>query len=179
MNRLNRQWLPTILFSISLCAYTTDTTVAARSSQKPHNNFRDKWAVVVGVEKFQDQSWNFKYGIKDATDFSNYLLKDAKFPTDHVRLLTGNNATKSSLSEALFSWLPTVAKPQDLVLVYIRSRGTFPTVTNGELTYMAASDTDPNHLNDTAFEMTAFPRNVLDKIHGAATIIIADTDLVA
>jgi uncharacterized caspase-like protein len=162
-----------LLIAIGLSG--TNAALASPSDQ-PHANFQNKWAVIVGINKFQDKSWNLRYGEKDATDFKNYLVRESKFSVENVRVLTGKNATQANVSELLFSWLPSVVKPQDLVLIYIRSRGTLPSLDCNRLTYISVSDTDPDHLSDTALEMTAFPRHVLDKVHGAATIIIADAD---
>jgi hypothetical protein len=85
---------------------------------------RDKWALIVGISNFQDSKLNLKYPAKDAKDFNDYLLKEGHFAADHVKLLTNEQATRANiLSELGDKWLPRVANPDDLVVIYISSHG--------------------------------------------------------
>ncbi len=48
----------------------------------------DKWALIVGIGNFADSKIpKLKYATKDARDFYNYLVKDAHFNPDYVRVL--------------------------------------------------------------------------------------------
>jgi uncharacterized caspase-like protein len=80
--------------------------------------------VVVGISNFKDAAINLKYAAKDATDFANYLVHDAHFAKDHVRLLTDSQATRENIVSALGDkWLRRLANRDDLVCVYISSHG--------------------------------------------------------
>jgi hypothetical protein len=75
---------------------------------------RDKWALVVGVSEFANPALNLKYSAKDAKDFADYLVKEADFAPDHVKVLLNKDATERRiLSELGDRWLPRVANPDD------------------------------------------------------------------
>lgn len=87
-------------------------------------SFQDKWAVVIGIDRFSHEGWKFKYAQKDARDFRNYLVKEGSFAPDHVKLLCGSDATHQGIEKA-FDWLARVAERKDLAVVYIRTKGFF------------------------------------------------------
>lgn len=113
--RLTRQ-----LFAIALVAGIANpaTTQAADTVDSPVG---DKWALVIGVSQFKNQNIPLlKFAAKDASDFANYLVKDAHFAPDHVKVLTNEQATqKHIMSELGSKWLPHVATPDDLVVIFI------------------------------------------------------------
>jgi uncharacterized caspase-like protein len=86
---------------------------------------KDKWALVIGISSFQDPALNLKYAAKDATDFRNFLISDAHFRPDHVKLLTDQDATRANIVALLGDkWLKKVASPDDLTVIYISGHGT-------------------------------------------------------
>ncbi len=60
---------------------------------------KDKWALIVGISKFADPSINLRFAAKDALDFRDYLIKDANFAPDHVRMLIDSQATREHILE--------------------------------------------------------------------------------
>jgi len=93
--------------------------------EKPSPVVHDKWALVIGINKFQDTHVpKLKYTSKDARDFSA-LLKDptyGRFAEDHVHLLTDEQATTRKIKEEL-NWLARKAGKDDLVVVFLSSHG--------------------------------------------------------
>jgi tetratricopeptide (TPR) repeat protein len=86
---------------------------------------KDKWALVIGISSFQDPALNLKYAAKDATDFRNFLITEAHFKPDHVKLLTDQDATRANIVALLGDkWLKKVANPDDLTVIYISGHGT-------------------------------------------------------
>jgi uncharacterized caspase-like protein len=78
-----------------------------------------KWALVIGISKYQEPSKELKYPARDALEFRNYLVNEAGFPADHVKLLVDADATKSNILEALQdNWLPRKSHPEDSVIIY-------------------------------------------------------------
>jgi uncharacterized caspase-like protein len=138
--------------------------------------FADKWAVVIGVDKFQDASWNLQYAVKDAEDFSDYLIKQANFEPHHVKLLTGKNATRRTISKTLREWLGSAAGPNDLAIIYFRSRGSFANLNPAGRNYLAASDTAADGVASTGIEMDEFPKLMLESVRARAVIMIIDAD---
>src|SRR5438552_13006706 len=65
----------------------------------PNRPVRDKWALVIGVTQFANPRVpELKYATKDAADFYNYLVKEAHFAPDHVRLLLNDKATQRRIT---------------------------------------------------------------------------------
>lgn len=94
-----------------------------------------KWAVVIGVSDFAEQRLNpdSPEMEKAAKEFNSYLLdpNGGRFSPKHVRMLNNSKATRENILNTLgSSWLGQLAKPEDLVLVFV-STSSFPT-TDGD-----------------------------------------------
>lgn len=102
----------------------------------------DKWALIIGISRFKDPSMDLKYPAKDATDFRDYLVKEAGFSEDHVKLITDAEATRAGILSAIGDkWLPRTAQPNDLVVIYISSHGSPSKMDNEGSNYIIAHDT--------------------------------------
>jgi tetratricopeptide (TPR) repeat protein len=118
------------------------------------NPVKDKWALVVGISNFKDPSINLKFAAKDATDFKNYLINDAGFKSDHVKLLTDAAATRENIVAYLGDqWLKKVAKPDDLVVVYISSHGTAAEQQAGDTNFIVPYDSNLQNVILTGIPM--------------------------
>jgi len=137
--------------------------------------FDDKWAVVIGVGDFTEAGWTIKYATKDATDIRSYLIEHANFKSDHVRDLIGSHSTQANVLRSI-EWLGAVARPGDLAVIYIRTRGTYPSLDAAGKRYFALSDTTAATLAKTGIEMAGFVDKVLMKVHSKAIAIIVDSD---
>lgn len=134
--------------------------------------FTDKWAIIIGVDKFKDPTWNFKYAVKDARDFRDYLSKDAHFSEDHIKFLVNAEASKSNILDAL-NWCSTVAKSSDLVVIYYRTRGT---PRQQGKNFLATGNTNPIAIDHTSIEMQTFVGQILKTIHAQGIVLIVDAD---
>ena len=116
---------------------------------------KDKWAVVVGVSKFADKTIpQLRYSAKDAQDFADYLVKEAHFAPDHVRLFVNEKATrKEIMSEVGDKFLPRVVKPDDLVVFFFSSHGSPAKVDIRNAFYLIAYDTEKSNLYATGIDM--------------------------
>jgi uncharacterized caspase-like protein len=142
------------------------------SASKP---VADKWALVVGVSKFQDPSISLKYANKDATDFAEYLVKEAHFAPDHVKLLTDEKATRENiLAQVGDKWLPRVAEPDDLVIIYVSSHGSPQTMDVGGISYLLAHNTDKESLYATGIPVQDLARMIKERVHCQRIIVILD-----
>lgn len=102
---------------------------------------RDKWAVLIGVNKFQDSSLPpIRFAPNNVSSLA-LLLQDAtvgKFAADHVTQLA--NPTKAQIQQTLSDqWLLKKALPNDMIVLYINSRA-WVDPANGEV-YIYAADT--------------------------------------
>ncbi len=125
---------------------------------------RDKWALVIGITDFQDPDIpDLQFSAKDATDFYNYLVNEANFQPDHVRLLLNEQATQRRvLSELGSKFLARVVKPDDLVVLYFSTHGSPSQLDPRGKNYLVANDSDSDDLFATGIEM----QKLLDSIQG-------------
>ncbi len=136
---------------------------------------RDKWALVIGISKFQDESINLKYAAKDAQDFGNFLMSDCNFAADHVKLLVDKDATRERILDELGdSWLPRVANPDDLVLIYISSHGSPSQIDVAGVNYIVAHNTDKDRLYATGIPIQELSRIIKQRVHSNRVVVILD-----
>ena len=138
--------------------------VAAQQIDAAARPIRDKWALVIGIGDFADKSVpRLKYATKDARDFYDYLIKDAHFAPDHVRLLLDDKASERRIMSELGSkFLARVVKPDDLVVIFFSTHGSPSQMDIRGKNYLCAYDTEPNDLFATGIEM----QKILDSIQG-------------
>lgn len=135
----------------------------------------DKWALVVGISSFKDPSINLKFATKDAIDFRNFLVNNAHFQPDHVKLLTDGAATREDIIGLLGDkWLGRVAHPDDLVVVYISSHGSSAQQQAGGVNFLVAHDTRKDSLLATGIPMQWLTNIVKDQIHSDRVVLILD-----
>jgi hypothetical protein len=145
---------------------------------------REKWALVVGISKFQDTHVpRLNYPSKDAQDFAS-LLKDpeiGRFKPENVHLVVDSDATTRKIKMEL-NWLARNAKPDDLVVVFLASHGSPRSRDIAGVNYIITSDTelgdpgkDPDSLFATALPMVDLSDIVRGRIRARRTTIFLDT----
>jgi uncharacterized caspase-like protein len=160
----------------SAIASGTSNSVISPSSASPVSTpVADKWAVVVGVSEFADKAINLKYAAKDAADFRAFLVDKCHFAPDHVRLLTNEQATKENVLDLLGdSFLPRVALPDDLVVIYFSSHGSASDLDLRGVNYLVAHDTAVDRLYSTGIDLQTLSNIVKTRIHCNRALIILD-----
>ncbi len=145
------------------------------ATSSPSTPVADKWAVVVGVSEFADKAINLKYAAKDAADFRAFLVDKCHFAPDHVRLLTNEQATKENVLDLLGdSFLPRVALPDDLVVIYFSSHGSASDLDLRGVNYLVAHDTAVDRLYSTGIDLQTLSNIVKTRIHCNRALIILD-----
>ncbi len=165
-----------ILFAFALAGLTGQAVWAdAETTSTAASPVADKWAVVIGVSQFADKSINLKYAAKDAGDFRNFLVTKCNFAADHVRLLTNEQATKENVLDLLGdSFLPRVALPDDLVVIYFSSHGSASDLDLRGVNYLIAHDTAVDRLYSMGIEIQTLSNIVKSRIHCNRVLIILD-----
>ena len=136
----------------------------------------DKWAVVVGISKFADNKLNLRYPAKDAQDFYNYLVTKGNFAPDHIKLLLNENATKDRILDVLGdSWLPRLALPDDLVVIFISSHGSASDSDICGVNYVVTYDTNPEKLFTTGIAMKSLAATIKERVHSERVLVVLDT----
>lgn len=146
------------------------------TSQKTINTpIDDKWALIVGISKFQNPALNLKYSSKDAKDLANYLIKEAHFAPDHVKLITDEQATKERvMAEIGDKWLPRMAHPNDLVMIFISSHGSPSGMDLEGLNYLVMHNTDPESLYATGLPIQDLTTAISKRVHSDRVLVVLD-----
>lgn len=158
-----------------------NSQIAKNEAKQPptsSNNqpIRDKWALVVGISKFQNPSYNLKYAAKDAQDFYNYLVNEAGFKRDHVCLLLNEKATRENIMTAFGTkFLPSVSEPGDLVVIFISTHGTPANKDSAGSNFVVAYNTDASNLYPTGVNMDDLYGRIKDGVNTDRALIVMDT----
>ena len=158
----------------------TGGTSAGGSAGTSAGQLSEKWALVVGISKFQDKHLpRLNYASKDARDFSSLLLDPGvgRFKAANVHALTEGQVTAKELKIEL-NWLARSAQPNDLVVIFLSSHGTPRNRDTAEVNYIATSDTETepeDNLFATAFPMVEISDVVRTRIKAQRTVIFLDT----
>ena len=145
---------------------------------------RDKWALVVGISKFEYLSAQYQLAApaKDAHDFAQALTDPqiGRFSSDgkHVHVLTDSEATLQNVMSEV-DYLGKKAQSDDLVVIYLSSHGTSAkddrTASGEEQTgYIVTYDTKPDALFSTAFAMEDL-KKVLEHLRSRRVVVFLDT----
>ena len=147
----------------------------APAGHLPSRPVRDKWALVIGVSTFRDSSINLKYAAKDATDFRNYLVNDAGFKSDHVRLLTNQAASRENIVAALGDgWLRHRAHKDDLVVIFISSHGSAAKKEVANANFILPYESNLSNVVLTGIPMQWFTVGVKEMLHADRVLLVLD-----
>lgn len=154
---------------------TTETAATTVSTNVAPRPVHDKWALVIGVSNFKDSAINLKYASKDAVDFKNYLINQAKFAPDHVKLLTDKDATRENIVKQIGdAWLGRLANRDDLVTIYISSHASQSKDEAGGINFLVAHDTEPDALVSTGIPMQWLSQIIKEQVHSNRVVLILD-----
>lgn len=86
-----------------------------------------RWALVVGISDYihfgDEVGGDLPGAASDARAVADVLVARYGFAPEHVRLVLDHAATRERLEGDLSQWLPSVARPGDLVWVYFAGHG--------------------------------------------------------
>lgn len=167
-------------FCILAAAYLLLPTQSAFCQSKPDSTAAaapvgDKWALVVGISKFEDSTMNLTFPAKDAKDFAKYLTETAGFAPDHVKVLINEEATRERiLSNLGDTWLPRVALSDDLVVVFISSHGSPSSADIAGLNYLVSYNTSPKQLYATGIPIQELCRIIRERVRSKRVVLVLD-----
>jgi uncharacterized caspase-like protein len=165
----------TLALGVVLLTANCNSVLCADDAALPNRPIRDKWALVVGISDFENPKLNLRYSAKDAADFAAYLTKSAGFAPDHVKILLNKDATQRRiLSELGNKWLPHVANPDDLVVIFLSTHGSGSELDIGGQNYLVAYDTDIDDLYTTAIPMQRLAHDIRSRVHCDRVVIFLD-----
>jgi uncharacterized caspase-like protein/tetratricopeptide (TPR) repeat protein len=136
----------------------------------------DRWAVIVGISRYQDSDLDLKYACRDAEEVHALVCtpEGGNFPAGRTRLLVDDGATTRALTQALRGFL-MAAMSQDLVLLYFACHGgPDPRRPAGPL-YLYTHDTDPADVAGTGLPMDDIDRSLRQVVRAERAVIVVDT----
>lgn len=135
----------------------------------------NRWAIIVGISKYQDSSLDLQYADRDAEKLYQLLLTPSggHFQEDFVCKLTNKTATTGNIIRALRAFLKKPAS-EDLVILYFACHGA-PDPERPENVYLLTHDTNPTDIAGTALPVSDINRALKDTLLSEKVIILADT----
>lgn len=145
------------------------TNPSTNPSANPNSAVTDKWAFIVGVNKFRAGS-NLQFCVPDAMMFKEFLIKECGFAPNHVLCLTDENATTRNINHVMKNLLPQGVQKDDLVLLYFSSHGT-PGKSGGN--YIVTHDFDG--VQNNGIHMQTLGEMIKQNIPSKRVVTILDT----
>jgi tetratricopeptide (TPR) repeat protein len=135
----------------------------------------DRWAIIVGISRYQYHGWNLKYAERDAAELYELLLtpNGGGFNKECICKLVNEEATTSKITQALRSFLKKPAR-EDLVLIYVACHGT-PDFDRPDNVYLLTHDTNPGDVAGTALPMREIDLALRENLLAQKVIVLADT----
>jgi len=96
-----------------------------KNQHTPTGDGTEYWAVLVGVNEFKNQPYMTNLSLfngEPPTNLYHLLLASDHWKPDHIRLLTGKNASIFSIFRS-FRWMQRMADADDICLFYIATHG--------------------------------------------------------
>ncbi|HJT86915.1 MAG TPA: tetratricopeptide repeat protein [Bryobacteraceae bacterium] len=132
------------------------------------------YAVIVGISRYQNLPANLQlqFSERDAQSIYTILIspEGGNFKAENVHMLTGAKATLAGLRREIDTWLPSVAKDDDRVLIYFAGHG-FVYQGKG---YLAPYDVDLKNIAATGYPMDELGSVIGGKIRAKSKILLTD-----
>lgn len=141
--------------------------------------YKNVYAVIIGISDYQpgDDIPPLKYAHRDAEAFVNFLKSKAggSVPSEHIRLLTNQDATVAAVYNAL-DWLTQTCSKDDLVYFYFAGHGDKESQTIFNLGFLLTYNTPrPNYTNNALrIEDLNNIANTLSVKNNAKVVLITD-----
>src|SRR5215813_3094686 len=172
---MNSVWRIDRLFFWSLFSLFALIAVGAQQKQNPpaatqgkardlkyeENNFASTpsvtvprgYALIVGIANYKNlpAKSQLEFSERDADAIYSILIspEGGNFHAENVHRLTGAQATLANIKREMETWLPSVAKEDDRVVIYFAGHGFI----SGGRGYLAPYDLDPANIPGTGYPM--------------------------
>jgi tetratricopeptide (TPR) repeat protein len=132
------------------------------------------YAVIVGISHYASipDKLQLQFPERDAQSIYTTLIspEGGRFKAENVVLLTGAKATLAGMREQIDKWLPSVAQPDDRVLIYFAGHGF---LYHGKA-YLAPYDINLDNIQATGYPMDELGSVVGAKINARYKILLTD-----
>jgi len=132
------------------------------------------YALIIGVANYKKlpAKAQLDFSERDADAVYSILIspEGGNFRAENVHRLTGAQATLANIKRELETWLPSVAKQDDRVVIYFAGHGFI----SGGRGYLAPSDLDPNNIPGTGYGMDTLGQVVSTRIKAKWKVLLTD-----
>jgi len=132
------------------------------------------YAVIIGVSHYPKlpQNLQLQFTERDAQAMYTILIspEGGSFKAENVHMLTGAKATLTAMRHEIDEWLPSVARPDDRVLIYFAGHGF---IYRGK-GYLAPSDVDRANIETTGYPMDELGQVIGGKIQAKNKVLLTD-----
>ena len=134
----------------------------------------EKWAIIIGISKYQESHLNLEYADRDAQDFYDILIqpKEGFFKAKNIIKLINEDASSRKINKALKQFLKN-PDTDDLVLIYFACHGAYDP-DRPKNTYLLPYDTELDDIAGTGVEMSEIDNSIKKNLLAKKTIVIAD-----
>ena len=145
----------------------------------PTNSKAETWAVLVGINKYQNPQINsLKYPAVDATSLKEALVSPelGRIPANHVKLLTDDEATADNIRASVTDFLATNVKSGDSVIISLAGHGVAKGIGLEAKSYLLPCDVKgltTAALDQSAVDLRAFSQS-LGKLPASQFILFVD-----
>jgi tetratricopeptide (TPR) repeat protein len=133
------------------------------------------YALVVGIGAYPGlpEDARLRFAERDAESIYSILIspEGGNFRAENVHRLIGAKATRENLRRELEEWLPSVAKPEDRVLIYYAGHSF---LRDGRV-YLAPWDVRLERVTETGYPMETLARTFGTRIESRYKILLADS----
>lgn len=123
-----------------------DRLPASTAKPKPH-----AYAIVIGIEQYQQKLPKADFAAHDAEVMSQYLSKVLGYQEENVIVLLNDRATKTGIEKYVEAWLPDHVEKDDSVFIYYSGHGA-PNAKTGKA-YLVPYDGDPAFVEKTSYPL--------------------------
>jgi tetratricopeptide (TPR) repeat protein len=184
------------LRSLRLCVELTLSLAIAFAQQPPTEQKRDlkiekltnvpapsvkpvtipvSYAVIVGISRYRNlaDKEQLQFAERDAQSIFTALIspEGGNFRVENVHMLTNDKATLAAVRREIGTWLPSVAKENDRVLIYFAGHGFLSQQGKG---YLAPFDFERDRIADTGYPMDELGGVIGGKIKAKSKILLTD-----
>lgn len=134
----------------------------------------DRYAVIVGISKYNDKDLKLKYADRDAEELYKLIQRRScgNFPAKNIVKLVNENATYAEIRRAMRTFLKK-PKENDLVLIYFACHGSSDPG-KVENAYLLPYDTDPEDIASTGFPMDDINNCLISTLRAEKVVVIID-----
>lgn len=141
-----------------------------------HKDFWQRWAVVIGISKYQDTRIpSLRYASDDAESFYKWLISPigGKYAPANVKVLLDQDGSFKNIRDALFVWLKQAIE-EDVVTIYFAGHGSSDSPDTPDNLFLLPYDVQYDNIATTGFPMWDIETALKRFIKAKKVIVIAD-----